>query len=293
MTINTTDIKGDFKINVPKKGAFTIDTDDDFMKLHTLLLCSGRRGHGKGVAIANLVRQAKAKGYFQRVLLITPTFSSNKEIWDMADIDEGDVYEPYKTVLSDIIKVVEQEKQEWEIFQERKRHYGTYSNDMKHKPLASFTPTQLIYFLDQKFFEAPPKWKYDLEVPPRLAVVIDDSLGTDLMLPSARLTNFCVKHRHIADGLGISIFMLVQSYCAKEGIARPIRENTTHLMLFKCKDENQVKKISEEIGADVDLEKFKELYAFATEDPFSFLFVDFSPKSPEKTFRKCFNQYIQ
>jgi hypothetical protein len=43
----------------------------------------------------------------------------------------------------------------------------------------------------------------------------------------------------VGDGLGISIFMLVQSYCANGGVARAIRENTTHLLLFKINDESK------------------------------------------------------
>ena len=86
--------------------------------------------------------------------------------------------------------------------------------------------------------------------------------------------------------------MLVQSYCAIGGVPRPIRENTTLLLLFKCKDENQRKKIHEEIGADVDLEKFDAMFNYATEEPFNFLTVDFNPKEKEKQFRKNFDEYL-
>ena len=117
-------------------------------------------------------------------------------------------------------------------------------------------------------------------------------MGTDLFKPRAKLINFCIKHRHIADGLGISVAMLVQSYCAIGGVPRPIRENTTLLLLFKCKDENQRKKIHEEIGSDVDLDKFDAMYTYATEEPFSFLTVDFNPKSPDKQYRKQFDTFL-
>ena len=293
MSFNIIKIKGDYNINPPEKKAFTIETSNDDIKLHSLLIASGKRGGGKTVAIANLIRAHKAKGYFDRVLLISPTYESNREIWDIAGIEEDEVYLPTKTVLKDIKAFIEQERTEWDIFLSKKASYHSYSNDMKHKPLASFTPEKLIYYLDNKFFTEPPKWKYATEQPPRLGLIIDDALGTDLMLPSAGLTRFIIAHRHWGQGLGISVFMAVQSYCAKEGLARPIRENCTHLMLFKCKDLNQRKKILEEIGADVDLDKFNELYDFATEKPFEFLFVDFAPKEPTKVFRKCFNEYLQ
>eukprot|EP00965_Chrysotila_dentata_P000834 26458-Pleurochrysis_carterae.AAC.1 len=66
-----------------------------------------------------------------------------------------------------------------------------------------------------------PVWKYAQERPPRLGVILDDVLGLPVMANRTEgLTNLCVRHRHIAKGLGISVFMLVQSYCAHGGVAR-------------------------------------------------------------------------
>ena len=95
-----------------------------------------------------------------------------------------------------------------------------------------------------EFFEKPPSWKYKNEVPPRLGVIIDDCLGTPLLSkPSAGLVNLCIKHRHVGKGLGISIFMLVQSYCAQGGINRAIRKNCTMLLLFKLNQDAQIRDI--------------------------------------------------
>ena len=46
-----------FKTQLPSKTAFSIDTEPDFPKLHTLCIASGKRGGGKSVAIANLVKK--------------------------------------------------------------------------------------------------------------------------------------------------------------------------------------------------------------------------------------------
>ena len=76
------------------------------------------------------------------------------------------------------------------------------------------------------------------------------------------------------------------------GLPRPIRENCTLLCLFKLKDQNQLKKIHEEIGSDVDLERFDKLFEYATSKPYGFLAIDFNPKSADHTFRCCFNEYL-
>lgn len=291
MDIKKTKIKN-FKIQPPEKGAFTIETPPDIPKMHCMMMVSGKRGGGKSVAVANYVRKLKDSQLMDRVLLITPTFNSNRQIWDIADIDDGDVSEPEINVLQDIIGVVEAEKSEWDMFLLQKEQYREFKKDIQRRPITEIDPELLLEYQDLGFFEGPPTWKYAKEVPPRLFLIIDDCMGTDLMKPRGRLINFCIKHRHIADGLGISVAMLVQSYCAIGGVPRPIRENTTLLLLFKCKDENQRKKIHEEIGADVDLEKFDAMYTYATEQPFSFLTVDFNAKEPEKQFRKQFDEYL-
>ena len=117
---------------------------------------------------------------------------------------------------------------------------------------------ELLNYEELGFFDEPPKWKYRKEVPPRLALVIDDSMGTDIMLPSAGLTKFVIAHRHWGEGLGITVFMLVQSYTAGagQGLSRPIREQTTQLWLFKIAQEGQLKKVFEESDLEIDYEKY-------------------------------------
>ena len=87
--------------------------------------------------------------------------------------------------------------------------------------------------------------------------------------------------------------MLTQTYCTKEaGIARPIRENCTLLCLWKVKDQNQLKRIHDEIGNDISLEKFDQMLEYATSKLYGFLTVDFCPKKPEYAFRSNFNEYL-
>ena len=45
-----------FGTKLPEKSAFTIETEPDFPKLHTLTIASGKRGGGKSVAIANFIK---------------------------------------------------------------------------------------------------------------------------------------------------------------------------------------------------------------------------------------------
>ena len=285
-------------IQMPKTNPYVFDTDDDFIKLPALICVNGKRHSGKTLSVVNYVREMKNKHYCDRCLVITPTYASNKNTWDIAEIDEEDVYEPGKYVLKDIKKFIQDEKDEWDLFLEMKEKYKEYQKMVKKQNLNVEDENlikELLNYEELGFFDEPPKWKYRKEVPPRLALVIDDSMGTDIMLPSAGLTKFVIAHRHWGEGLGISVFMLVQSYTAGagQGLSRPIREQTTQLWLFKIAQENQLKKVFEESDLEIDYEKYLELCNQVHSVPYNFLMIDFNAKDPEKKYRNGFKEFIK
>lgn len=279
------------KTKLPSKGAFTIETQYDFPKMHQLMVVSGKRGSGKSVAITNFLRECKNKHYLDKIYLISPTYYSNKQIWDICDIQPEDVYDVEKGVIKNIIKSVESDKKEWDDFLYQKELYKKYQRD---KNLEYVNDDLLIQYNDFNFFEKKPKWKYPVEQPPRIAVILDDCLSTDVMArPSEGLVNLAIKHRHIADGLGISLILLTQTYCGVSGISRIVRENVTSLVLFAVHDENQIKKIYSELNLKLEYPKFLELLEFCHNEPHGFIFIDFSPKEEKYQFRKGWNELIQ
>jgi len=262
-------------------------------------LLSGKRGGGKSVAVASYVKKLRDLDLMQRVLLITPTYNSNKEIFAPLKLNaEEDVLEPTADALKKVISIVEAEKKDYDQYWEDLKKYKQFQRYLNSNTPIEGIPSDLLMMLMDSNFE-PPKYKYPACVgrhpfAPRLFLVIDDAMGTDMFKPRGGLTNFCIKHRHIADGLGISVAMLVQSYCAIGGVPRPIRENCTCLCLFKSAAQHvaQLEKIHSEIGTDIDLEQFDKLFTYATSKPFGFLFVDFSPKDSDKQFRSGFDEFI-
>ena len=280
------------KTKLPAKSAFTIDTDPDFIKLHTLMVLNGKRGGGKTVALCNLLAEAKRKHYLDRVFVITPTYNSNKTIWDIADIPEEDTFEPSVSIIKDLIELCEAEKAEWDEYLQQKELYKQFRKDSS-KPVHKIDENNLINYYQYGFFDSPPEWKYPKEQPPRLAIVLDDCLNTDIMSRrTSGLVNLCIRHRHIMDGLGVSIFMLVQSYCANGGVPRVIRENCTHLVLFKINDQNQIKKIKEESDLEVTDEEFDEMLKKCHAEDYQFLMIDFANKCATKKYRKGFNEFL-
>ena len=279
------------KTKLPDKGAFTIETQFDFPKMHQLMIVNGKRGAGKSVAITNFLLECKNKHYLDKIYLISPTYNSNKQIWDICDIKPEDVHDVEKGVIKKIIKCVEQDKKEWDEFLYKKELYKKYQQDTR---LDRIDDDLLIQYDEYNFFCEKPKWKYPVEQPPRIAVIMDDCLSTDVMArPSEGLLNTCIKHRHIADGLGISLILLTQTYCGQQGISRVIRENVTSLLLFAVHDENQIKKIYTELNLKLQYSKFLEMLEFCHNEPHGFIFIDFSPKDEKYQFRKGWNEVIQ
>jgi len=278
-------------IELPKKSAFTIDTDEDFIKLHTLMVINGKRGGGKTLSLCNFLKECKSKNYYDKIFVCTPTYNSNKMIWDIANINEEDVVEPSKTAIEDIIDRCSKEKEEWEEFLIKKEVYKKFKRDLNK--LKHMDQDDYYMYEEFGFFNEPPKWKYSREQAPRLGIVLDDCLNTDVMAcRTAGLQNLAIRHRHINGGDGVSIFMLVQSYCSQGGVPRVIRENTTHLLLFKINQENQIKKIKEEADLEITEEEFDDLLKVCHEEDYQFLMIDFSAKCPTKKYRKGFNQYL-
>jgi hypothetical protein len=286
-----------FEIKPPKKSAFAIDTPEDIPKLHTLMILSGKRGGGKSVAITNYIAKLKDNDLIDRVLLVSPTYPSNKEIYAPLGLSTDDIIEPSKHTIKDINSKLDEEAKKWDDYQYKLALYKRFKKEMDSElPIGQINPDVIMMYHKHNFFNKEPEWDYNKVVPPRVFAIIDDMMGTPLMLPSSGLVNMCIKHRHLGKCetggvLGLSIAMLVQSYACQNGLNRAIRENTCQLALFKNTDDNQIKKIVSEMG-DVDEEKFRAMFEYATNEPFGFLFVDFAYKDKSKQFRKNFNEYL-
>ena len=284
------------EIFTPKKSEFAIETTDDFIKLPCLTVINGKRHSGKTLATVNYIREMKNRGYCDRCLVITPTYDSNKSTWDIAKIEAEDCFDPSKHVLKTIRKIIQEEKDDWDRYKHEMKLYKEYlsviagnSLNLKDSKLIE----RLLLYSDMNFLDGPPKYKYGNR-PARLSLVIDDSMGTDIMLPSAGLTKFVIAHRHWSQGMGISVFMLVQSYTAgaSQGLSRAIREQTTQLWLFKIAQEKQLQLIYQEADLDINYEKYIKLCNIIHEEQYNFLLLDFNAKTPDKKYRNGFKEFI-
>ena len=96
---------------MPKGSAFKIDTEKDYVKLHQLMCVVGKRGSGKSVFVTNFLRMMKDQNALDRLILITPTYASNKQIFANLPVNEEDVIDPNDpTAVQTIRDIVDAER---------------------------------------------------------------------------------------------------------------------------------------------------------------------------------------
>ena len=283
---------GNYPIKVPKKKAF-IKVPDGEIGLHACAVVCGARGSGKTVAVRSKLHHLKAEGLADRVFLISPTAVSNSEMWEGL-IEEDDIFsEMTNESVIKVIEIVEAEAKEWKEYEEKLRLYRLWKKLLKKQtPINEIDPELLLEFFeagiyDLEDFDEEPKSKYGHK--PVLHLVLDDCQSSKLFVPSThnKLLNATIRHRHLGDGLGLSMWFLVQSYSTNSGLPKAIRDNSTLLILFPMKNGANVMKVIEEVGGNIDEETFNKCYDYAIKDgDHDFLVIEFTPSKKKFTFRK-------
>ena len=284
-----------YKIQVPKKPAFSVPTPPDEIQLHTLCAMVGARTSGKTLAVMNKVRQLQQQNCCDRVFFISPTVPSNRPILGLIKISDDDIYEnPTNESLKSVLEKVEDEAREWEEYEQKKKKYERLLKFMRRedKGLVELNAFWEMLGGTDDILE-PPKSKYGHK--PVLVLIIDDCQGTPLFSTSSKseFVNFLLRNRHCGSGLGLSCFLLVQSYLAQTGaIPRCVRENLSLVCLFKTKDMRSMEKVGEELGNVIEPELFMKAYKEAIKEPYCFLVVDTSPKEDKYRFRSKWDKLI-
>ena len=275
-------------------------TSSDTFRQPCLHFIVDQRLSGKSYLTSKILEQAHKDKVFDIVYLITPSFNSNKAYFGKY-VQEENVLNPTKDSIGEVIRRVEQDRDDFEQYLKDKELYKKYQKDI-HRPTFHLQDgMQLMTYLDRGFFERPPKWKYQKQEPPKSLLILDDVLGSPAIMKSSGLTRIATLNRHIAplkethsgrSACGLAVIILCQTYRMNDGIGRCLRENVSVLTLFKNKQEKQLAAIKEELANVIDTDLFDQAYAYATNDKYGNLSVDFNPKCSSKVFRKNLNEII-
>ena len=188
-------------------------------KLHRLQAWIDRRSSGKTTACVSLLQRYMAIGAIDRVILISPTYESNRHAFSPLKIKDVDVIEPTTDAIDEVIAKLDEEMNEWLDYHRRKKEYSQFRKEMRG---SAFTDAKLMMWDQMGFLDAvtEPKWKNaDDSRPSRIYVLMDDIMGTNMLKMGKgqeKFVNLCIKHRHMlchnGTAYGISIECLLQSY---------------------------------------------------------------------------------
>ena len=268
-------------------------TDPNLPKMHQVCVAVGKRASGKSTAIINLIEKM---GY-DYTIAVSPTMKSNKEMMKRINVEHTfeDVDDP--KIIDDIKKIVEDEAKDLERYKEELKRYNKLMKDLKEGNYMN--DEDLILFFNKDNFQ-PPEHRFNGRKP-RIAVLVDDCLGSGLFSRPRKLNALSTYSRHIGQleeggSIGVSLYFLIQSFkCQVGGLNKTIRNQATSLILFKTKDKGELKDIAESVAGEIDDEKFYKVYDTAIGDgsDYPFLFIDLHKKPNQPSmFRRKLDTYI-
>ena len=292
-------------IKLPKgTAAFAIETDDHLPKLHQLLVANGKRGSGKSLAITNLLRMYKEQFKDDlRIIVVSPTFGSNYAILKDLGIKKEDVFDdPDDNIADKLVKICDDERDDFLEYEHLVKYYNEFIKRIKGQHIGSieqFDEYMLQYYnpMTNQFEKPKPKYKRYLQgKPPVIMTFLDDSQGSKLLSTDKKFMRLCLRHRHLGQmpeprggAVGMSLLIATQSFKSNGGLNRAIRNNATSMLQFKSKDIQ-----NDAFSGEIPKERFIEMYEAATDEDFSFLFVDLHCKKgiQPSGFRKRFDTYL-
>lgn len=304
------------------------ETDPLSLRQPMLMYMVGSRHSGKSYLCHQFLR-TDAK-YFNRIMMITPTFNSNRAYWQFPNLSESDVISPHRTdAINEVIRRVEMDRDEWDSYVKKCKAYKELQADLKNKQYE--WGDEELRLLDELGFlnrepPKPPWWvkKGEEPAPIKTLCILDDVVGCRCMANSSKgngglvdidgtplelgngLTRIGIGNRHVAplaephvakNGLvrsacGLALILLSQSYTMKDaGVARPIRENCTHLVIFRNRQKKQLQTMVEELAV-VEEDRFWSAYNKAISEPYGSLLIDFRPKDDILMFRQGLSKAI-
>lgn len=121
-------------------------------------------------------------------------------------------------------------------------------------------------------------------VRPSPVLVLDDCSHSALYSSSAknRLVHMCLRHRHCAQGLGLSLAFCVQTY--RTGVPKAIRGNLSHLSLFHTESLRDKRAMYDEVCGQCSWAEFERMFNLYTDEPHAYMWVDMVRRTLEDSF---------
>jgi len=277
--------------NVPKHplDKHKIPLPEGIPKPPILGIFVGKRGQGKTVTATRLLHyytHYAPEPIFQKelVFVISPTAESQQHLWEHIGVPEENVFAltsptEIKSTIDNIIDILKSKKEKYDEDQEYLEAYAALQRG------AQLTARQelLLDLRDAQPLTDPEPW-------PRPILLMDDLSHLKIM-DKAWFISLCLRHRHVAGGVSLSILMLVQSL--RGGVSRVIRQNCVLIILYSTHDQTAKDDLYAECSHLLDKEEFLALFEHATDERHDFLAVDLSQDDKNRVFSRSFEHWYQ
>lgn len=268
-----------------------IPLPDGVPKPPMLALFCGKRGQGKSTAAVRLLHyylNYKKEPVFHSNLtfVVSPTADSQWHLWNHLDLQEENVFtastqDEVKTIITNIIELLEGEREKYE---EDQAYIEAYKRLTQNKSLT----LEQEMLLDSR--DCQPLTQADAHPWPRPMLVLDD-LSHMKILDSKWFVSLCLRHRHVAGGVSLSMMIICQSL--RGGLSRVVRQNCSLIVLFSTHDHTAKDDLYQECSHVLEKEEFHALFDDATEDFHSFLAVDLTQRNPNQIFSRDFQHWYE
>ena len=210
-------------------------------------------GGGKTVLIQNLIMNIY-KGCFNRIFIFSPS------------INVDYTWQPVKKYIQEEMKVFESDKEK------------IYFDKFDVAELSKIIDTQhkIIQYLK----------KNDRKSLFSILVIIDDFADNHTVSHHPLINSLFTRGRHNS----ISTIVSTQKFRA---ISNIIRVNATELYVFRLRNYADLESFIEEVSAIYPKKTILEIYNMATDEPYSFLYVNLRAKKKGDTFYIRFEKRIE
>ena len=292
--MKTQKVKG-LQIVPPKSESGLYETATMMPKMHQVCIAVGKRASGKSTGIINLIEKLG----FDYCIAVSPTMQSNKELMDRINVEHvfDDVDNP--NVIDDIKKIVKDEAEDLERYEAELERYNRLMKNIKSGNYMDEEALAMFFSPENQEF-AKPEHRFNGRKP-RIACLFDDLLGSGIYSKPRKLNGLATYSRHLGQlqnggAIGVSLFFMIQSFkCQVGGLNKVIRNQCTSLLLFKTKDNQELKDVADSVGGEISEDLFNKVYETAIGDGsnYPFLFIDLHKKKEHVSmFRKRFDEFI-
>ena len=247
-----------------------------------------KRGQGKSTAAARLLKYYVdfKPPVFQKelVYVISPTAESQFHLWRFIGVPDENVFTASTAAevqghIDEIVAELAKRKQQYDEDQE----YLLAYRKLCRRQLLTSREARLLDRRNCEPLHNPTPW-------PRPCLLLDD-LSHMKILDKPWFVSLCLRHRHIAGGVSLSMLIICQSLHG--GLSRVVRQNCSLICLFTTHDKTCIDDLYKECSHLLNRAEFEAVFADATSDFHSFLAVDLSQKDPNFVFSKNLDRPYQ